>query len=269
MISKLHQRLGTAGFIISIVALVAALSGGAYAASGGLTGKQKKEVQKIAQTEAKKFAKTGPTGPIGPAGAAGKDGASGPTGPTGLAGAAGAAGQSVTSEEFGVAGKEGHCVTIGGTKFTSASGSTFSCNGKAGSPWTAGGTLPSGSTETGTFGAAVAAGGFAFIPITLSVPTEAPLEGIYVTGGKEFNESNVEVTGGKCPGVTDGIPAAEPGALCVYPGIVSGTQAFQGLFNPNANPPTPGVAPTGTLVGVANSGAGEGAIGGVFAATAE
>ena len=31
-ISRIHQKLGTAGFIISIVALVAAFGGGAYAA---------------------------------------------------------------------------------------------------------------------------------------------------------------------------------------------------------------------------------------------
>ncbi|MBA3867401.1 MAG: hypothetical protein H0X42_13840 [Solirubrobacterales bacterium] len=53
-ISRIHQKLGTAGFIISIVALVAALGGGAYAASGGLSGKQKKEVEKIAKKDSAK-----------------------------------------------------------------------------------------------------------------------------------------------------------------------------------------------------------------------
>ena len=33
MFDRIHQKLGTAGFVISIVALVAALGGGAYAAS--------------------------------------------------------------------------------------------------------------------------------------------------------------------------------------------------------------------------------------------
>ena len=49
MISKLHNRLGTAGFVVAIIALVAALSGGAYAAQqANLSKQQKKEVKKIA-----------------------------------------------------------------------------------------------------------------------------------------------------------------------------------------------------------------------------
>ena len=47
----------------------------------------------------------------------------------------------------------------GGSEFTSASGKTTACNGaagkegKEGSPWTAGGVLPKGSTETGVLAA--------------------------------------------------------------------------------------------------------------------
>ena len=79
-ISRIHQKLGTAGFVISIVALVAAMGGGAYAASGGLNGKQKKEVEKIA----KKYA--GKPGAAGPAGSNGSNGAKGDTGATGAEG---------------------------------------------------------------------------------------------------------------------------------------------------------------------------------------
>ncbi|HVV72142.1 MAG TPA: hypothetical protein VHI52_11700 [Verrucomicrobiae bacterium] len=61
-IQRIHQKLGTAGLIVAIVALVAALAGGAYAAGGGLSGKQKKEVTKIAQVEAEKFAGDGSAG---------------------------------------------------------------------------------------------------------------------------------------------------------------------------------------------------------------
>jgi hypothetical protein len=93
MFSRIHEKLGTASFIISIVALVAALGGGAYAASGGLTGKQKKEVTKIAQTEAKKFAgKQGPPGSAGPQGPAGKEGAAGANGLSGGPGEPGSPG---------------------------------------------------------------------------------------------------------------------------------------------------------------------------------
>jgi hypothetical protein len=62
--------------------------GGAYAASGGLTGKQKKEVKSIA----KSFQGTGPAGAPGAAGPAGPGGAKGATGKTGDAGGKGATG---------------------------------------------------------------------------------------------------------------------------------------------------------------------------------
>lgn len=41
MFSRLHERLGTAGLVVSSLALVLTMVGGAYAANGGLTGKQK------------------------------------------------------------------------------------------------------------------------------------------------------------------------------------------------------------------------------------
>jgi hypothetical protein len=128
VISRVHQKLGTAGFFIAIVALVAALCGGAYAAKdgnggkqtatasnssknkphsknksskAGLNSKQKKQVKNISRTEAKKLVTAGPAGPAGPAGAKGDKGdnggkgdtgAAGPAGPTGATGAPGAPG---------------------------------------------------------------------------------------------------------------------------------------------------------------------------------
>lgn len=115
-ITSIREPFGTAGLIVAMIALIAALGGTALAASK-LNSTQKKEVEKIA----KKFAgKNGPTGPAGPGGAAGKEGA---------AGAAGKNGASVT-------GKEGP-------------------EGKQGSPWTAGGILPKGSTEQGIWSVTV------------------------------------------------------------------------------------------------------------------
>jgi hypothetical protein len=102
MLSRMHNKLGTAGLIVAVVALIAALGGAAFAASGKLTSREKKEVKKIA----KKFAKAGPTGPQGPKGdagakgdpgQAGAKGETGPEGPQGLQGATGEAG--VCSEE--------------------------------------------------------------------------------------------------------------------------------------------------------------------------
>jgi hypothetical protein len=85
MISRIHARLGTAGFVIAIVALIAALTGTAFAAAK-LNATQKKEVVKIA----KKFAgKPGPAGPQGPVGPQGAPGAAGKEGPRGLSGSPG------------------------------------------------------------------------------------------------------------------------------------------------------------------------------------
>ncbi len=89
MLSRFRERFGTAGLIVSIAALVLALAGGAFAASGGLTGKQKKEVKAIAKQFAGKPGAPGAQGAQGAAGANGKDGAPGPKGATGSEGATG------------------------------------------------------------------------------------------------------------------------------------------------------------------------------------
>jgi hypothetical protein len=85
MFSRIQQKLGTAGFVIAIVALIVALGGAAYAAMPGLNSKQKKEVKKIATG----LVKSGPAGPNGPAGAKGDIGAQGASGATGAAGGTG------------------------------------------------------------------------------------------------------------------------------------------------------------------------------------
>ena len=73
MISRIHSKLGTAGFIVAIVALVAAL--GVALAASGLNSKQKKEVKKIAKQFARQspgpgrhraLAQLGETGAAGP-----------------------------------------------------------------------------------------------------------------------------------------------------------------------------------------------------------
>jgi len=195
MFDRIHRKLGTAGFIISIVALVAALGGGAYAASGGLSGKQKKEVEKIA----KKFSgKPGPAGATGPAGAAGKDGSNGSNGAAGTA---------------GTAGKNGN-------------------NGTNGSPWTAGGVLPKGSTETGGWSVQstedeVNAGTVALTSISFPVPLAAELAGEHVfyipTAGPETPEAEVACEGSVAS------PTAGGGDLCVYEGVVqTGLAIFGG-----------------------------------------
>ncbi|HET7589046.1 MAG TPA: hypothetical protein VFK14_02505 [Solirubrobacterales bacterium] len=178
----MHQKLGTAGLVVAIVALVAAMTGGAFAAGGGhLTGKEKKEVKKIA----KKFA--------GKRGKAGAPGATGPQGPKGDTGAAGAKGDTGAKGDKGDRGDRGP-------------------EGPEGSPWTAGGVLPSGKTETGTYAmglntAPVTYGAISF-PIPLAEIPSGEVIPMPPAGEPTASTEN-------CPG-TASDPSAEPGFLCVY-----------------------------------------------------
>jgi hypothetical protein len=89
MISRIHGRLGTAGFIIAMVALIAALTGTAFATVDKLSKQEKKEVKSIA----KKFATAGPVGAVGPAGPQGPAGSRGEVGPQGEQGEQGKQGE--------------------------------------------------------------------------------------------------------------------------------------------------------------------------------
>ena len=216
MLSRIHNKLGTAGLVVAIVALVAALAGGAIAANGALTGKQKKEVKKIAQTEAKKYANSNPGAPglPGPAGPAGPKGDKGDTGDNG---AAGTPGQSVTvtNETAGV-----NCPNAG-KKLVSVSGTTYVCNGEDGETGFTE-TLPTGKTETGMFAIPTGAIGVFQAALSFNIPlTTAPTEmGIVRQNGMELYfdpvaEQRKERTPLFCSG-TATAPTAPSGKLCVY-----------------------------------------------------
>jgi len=105
MFSRIHNKLGTAGLVVALVALVAALSGAAFAAVDKLSPQEKKEVGKIVKKEIKKFAPkpvpavagpAGPKGDTGPAGPKGDTGAVGPEGPPGEEGPVGPPGPTET-----------------------------------------------------------------------------------------------------------------------------------------------------------------------------
>jgi hypothetical protein len=241
-IRAIREPFGTAGLIVAMIALVAALGGTALAAAK-LNSTQKKEVEKIA----KKFAgKPGTNGTNGSNGAAGAKGDAGAAGAAGGAGTAGANGVSVTSTESAGA-IEGHCTGSGtsgkgGSKFVSASGTTYACNGKEGTTGFTS-TLPSGKTETGVWAfGEQSAGGAGFVSISFPIPLPAPLlttsgDVRYVnSAGKEVvfnavteNEEEVEPSvAGACLGNAKE-PSAAPGNLCVY------TASLVGAFtNPSA-----------------------------------
>ncbi len=243
MFSPLRNRFGIPG-VISVIALVFAMFGGAYAATDSSDdGKATASAKGKRGPKGPKGAKgakgdTGPAGPAGPQGPAGAKGDAGSNGSNGTDGQDGEDGTSVTSEEF-TGTKEGKCVGAGGSKFVSASGNTFACNGKEGSPWTAGGFLPSKKSMTGTW--AVGSGGLGqvnfeaettagvatqYVPISFPLPLEeAPELTVvwlsYGPQGEPFEASEVEEIleeGAEhgCPGFDGSVPLADPGHLCVY-----------------------------------------------------
>jgi hypothetical protein len=249
MFNRIHQKLGTAGFIISIVALVAALGGGAYAASGGLNGKQRKEVQKIAQQEAKKVggASTSTAGPAGPQGSAGPAGAkgdkgdaggagpAGPTGPAGATGATGAAGAAGKSPSVVALGPQiANCEGVGGVKVVGAGGEeAFACNGEGGE----GGNR---KTQTGLYEVLGASGvtipAFEFSVTTISFPVEVkkpPTEVVAVKPSTESGGPSPEEKE-KCPGENTS-PKAAPGVLCLYTSEPAAQVSIEPLFSSISN----------------------------------
>lgn len=260
-LSGIHQKLGTAGFVIAIVALVASLGGGAYAASNGLNGKQKKEVKSIAKQFAGKNGAAGATGPAGPQGPAGQNGAAGKDG---APGSAGAAGKSVTVTE--IPAEEAECEERGGAMVEEegSGDGTEVCNGEDGSPWTAGGTLPQGSTETGAWAAILGDESFSLAPISFTIPLAGNLgitKAIIVAEGAEGEA-------GKCSsGATKGTaanPLAASGFLCVYVTNTEGPELFElkraGDLSEN------GASTTGSVGIVAGGTSGQG-ISGTWAVT--
>jgi len=239
MFSTLRTRFGIPG-VISVIALVFAMFGGAYAASNSSGGGK--------ATASKAKAKKGPTGPKGPKGATGPAGAQGPAGPAGAKGDAGANGAN------GAAG------ATGATGPTGAKGAT-GATGPEGSPWTDGGTLPSGKTETGTWATnGQASASFPFItPISYAIPLAKPSEQVVYLNQEETENS--EGSGG-CEMVGTGLaakPVAPAGTLCVFTRL-----APEGQVN-TVIPDTP----TGTFVNGAANGAGEWELIGSWAVTAK
>lgn len=242
MLSRIHEKLGTAGFILAIVALIAALSGGAYAAVSGqeknLIKKESKKFSKqFSKNFSKKFAKQGPQGPKGDTGAPGPAGIAGAPG---SAGAAGSDGKSVEAEAAsGAKCPEGGTVfKIGGTEVGKACNGEEGDEGEAGpegSPWAAGGTLPAGETETGAwsfsgdFTPAAAPSASISFPIPLASALGENEVHLINKNGQELlldfaEEETVEVAPTKCgsalvPPATASNPGAAPGHLCVYSGV--------------------------------------------------
>jgi hypothetical protein len=235
MLSPLRNRFGIPG-VISVIALVFAMLGGAYAASdnGGASSDK-------ASASAK--AKKGPRGPRGPKGPAGPAGPTGPQGPAGAKGDTGAAGsngqngapgtpgQSVTATPIAAGGVCGAGVT--GVKYTLGASSNNICNGKSGTNGEDGetgftDTLPGGAIETGTYSTEWAGSKkpgdtnvviestvfpfVAYMPISFNIPLASTPKLVWLNkAGTAFAGSDTA----SCRG-TAIEPKPDPGVLCLY-----------------------------------------------------
>jgi hypothetical protein len=218
MYRRFHDRFGTAGIIIAVIALVAALGGTALAAKGALTGKQKKEVKAIA----KSFQGTGPAGANGTNGTNGKDGGPGTEGPEGPAGKEG---KNVT---FSPA-SEAAC-PAGGSVFEASNGNTTICNGKNGTTGFTK-TLPPGETETGTWSIFLYGSTAVNPAVEEAISFPIPLAANGEENAFVFNAAQTETEefgSSGCAG-TVVAPTAPPGVLCVYTAFEELSRAEGGL----------------------------------------
>lgn len=143
------KRRLSPSLVISVLALVFAMSGGAYAASRVLITSTKQISPKVLKSLKGVNGKNGATGtngtngtngapgPQGPAGGAGPAGGPGPEGPKG---ANGPNGESVKSKTLAEKNGTGKCEE-GGSEFTVEGKKTYACNGEKGAIH-AGETLP-------------------------------------------------------------------------------------------------------------------------------
>ena len=189
---RVLRRNLTPGTVIAFVALVFALTGGAFAATGGDGGSH----AVVSATVVKKKHKAPPRGPAGPkgatgaagpAGAAGAPGAQGPAGAKGETGAAGtngtdgtngtagANGKSVTSTALSAGNHTGHCPE-GGSQFTVGATESYACNGEKGAEGNIKASLSPGETETGTIFFSFSEGGEQHAAISFPIPLGAPME---------------------------------------------------------------------------------------------
>jgi hypothetical protein len=263
MFSTLRTRFGIPG-VISVIALVFAMFGGAYAASNSSDGG--KATASAKKAKAKKGPRgpkgaTGPAGPAGPQGPAGANGKDGTNGTNGSPGTPGTPGTSVTSASIDAGELE--CDELGGTEFKVGSGSpTFACNGEngeEGEPWTAGGTLPPGETETGAWGTAVPAGQLGVAPISFPLPltNTIPPSNVHFLIGTETNPN--------CSG-NAGTPGAVAGHLCVWMTAFPPGAAVEEVGGPGDI--GAGASRSGAVILLAGGTSEDGLVYGTFAVTA-
>src|SRR6185312_9827448 len=230
MFGGIRRRMSP-GAVLGTIAVIFAMTGGAYAAGAiKITSIKQIKPSVVKQLKGKEGARgatgaAGAAGPAGAAGAAGKEGAKGAEGPKGETGKEGAPGP----------------------------------KGEKGQPWVPDNTLPSGAEETGVWGMSKLPGtlgvGQLQVPISFPIQLVSPLPGPVENPITKELESHVHVieegetgaAGKGCGGGTGEAPTAEPGNLCVY--VTSENEAPASAFLV-ADPATgePGAGSTGAIL---------------------
>jgi hypothetical protein len=286
MLSPLRNRFGIPG-VISVIALVFAMFGGAYAATNtGGKATSSAKAKKGPRGPKGATGPAGPQGPVGPAGAKGDNGAAGSNGSNGTDGK-GAEAVSFTGSKGPIGGVT---CTAGGLEVKSASATTLVCNGKPGTNGQTGftETLPPGKTETGAWAigelpgqvvvndpanevtASVARPEYIDYAISFPIPLPEKLVGegcLSVSGDPVpatchvhyINQAGEEVVDSLindppkttpttvCTG-SAAAPTAPPGHLCVYQGtILTGAQGSS-FFVQRASEEESGASTAGAVI---------------------
>jgi hypothetical protein len=219
MFSRIGRHLKFANVVMTL-ALVFAMTGGAYAAGKYLiTSSKQIKPSVLAQLKGRAGANgapgaQGPAGPAGPTGKEGSAGKEGPAGKEGEKGAAGGPGESVTTKKVDTTSS--NCKKLGGSEFkVGGATATYACNGENGQTGFTE-TLPSGKTLTGEWSVSGyaevgAKEGFPSILIG-SVSFDIPLAQAPVP---HYIKAGASPPAG-CGGGSVAHPEAEPGNLCVF-----------------------------------------------------
>jgi hypothetical protein len=242
---KIRQHLTPSG-VIALLALVFAIAGTSFAATGGGSGKATASTTfaTVAKSKAKPKTKAGPRGPAGPKGATGATGPAGAVGSAGPAGSTGATG-AAGSGSAGPQGPQGPQ----GEKGDQGVPGTPGTNGTTGFTET----LPPEKTETGTW--AVAASELherhVHVPISFAIPLPAASSKAFFFDEAETEARHFGSSGCKL-GPTNTGTVAEPmaplGTLCVFAADLETSEAsFEGVVPPTGQLVI-GYSPTGALL---------------------
>jgi hypothetical protein len=218
VIVALRKRLTYANIAMTL-ALVFAMSGGAYAAKHYLITSTKQISPKVLKQL------RGKAGPAGKGGAQGPQGPQGPQGSVGATGEKGANGANGVSPEGVAFSGSAHGCAEGGVEFKGAN-TSYACNGAQGPAGPFVSKVPTEKTLTG-FWSAAQTGGLktSLVPVSFAFPVSPAPTLVIIRPNDEagflvkpsgfegfLSEEEIKTF---CPG-SAAAPSAEPGYLCVY-----------------------------------------------------